>query len=51
MRVKALWDAITEVDQMRLWCFESIPSFKPEVGFETFSQSGYDIAMITFDYF
>ena len=33
--VDAVWNAITEIDQMRKWYFESIPSFKPEVGFET----------------
>jgi uncharacterized protein YndB with AHSA1/START domain len=29
-----LWDAITQLDQMRLWFIETIPDFKPEVGFE-----------------
>ena len=33
--VDAVWNAITEIDQMRKWYFESIPSFEPEVGFET----------------
>jgi uncharacterized protein YndB with AHSA1/START domain len=32
---EAVWDAITQVDQMRRWYFDNIPSFKPEVGFET----------------
>lgn len=30
-----VWKAITEVDQMRQWFFENIPSFEPVVGFET----------------
>jgi uncharacterized protein YndB with AHSA1/START domain len=30
-----VWNAITEIDQMHRWYFENIPSFKPEVGFET----------------
>jgi uncharacterized protein YndB with AHSA1/START domain len=30
-----VWSAITEIDQMRQWYFEDIPSFRPEVGFET----------------
>ncbi len=33
--IESVWKAITEVDQMRQWYFENIPSFKPEVGFET----------------
>jgi uncharacterized protein YndB with AHSA1/START domain len=33
--MEAVWSAITEIDQMRQWYFENIPSFKPEVGFET----------------
>jgi uncharacterized protein YndB with AHSA1/START domain len=33
--VDAVWKALTEIDQMRKWYFEGIPSFKPEVGFET----------------
>jgi len=33
--IESVWKAITEVDQMRQWFFENIPSFKPEVGFET----------------
>jgi uncharacterized protein YndB with AHSA1/START domain len=32
---EAVWNAITVADQMRQWYFISIPSFKPEVGFET----------------
>lgn len=30
-----LWKAITDVDQMRVWFFDDIPSFEPRVGFET----------------
>jgi uncharacterized protein YndB with AHSA1/START domain len=30
-----VWNAITEIDQMRQWYFENIPAFEPEVGFET----------------
>ncbi len=33
--IDTVWNAITQIDQMRQWYFESIPSFKPEVGFET----------------
>ncbi|MGD2271739.1 MAG: SRPBCC domain-containing protein [Desulfobacterales bacterium] len=33
--IESVWKAITNVDQMRQWYFENIPSFKPEVGFET----------------
>ena len=33
--VNKLWNALTEVDQMRQWFFENIPDFKPEVGFQT----------------
>ncbi len=33
--IEVVWNAITEIDQMRQWYFENIPSFKPEVGFET----------------
>jgi uncharacterized protein YndB with AHSA1/START domain len=29
-----VWMAITEIDRMREWFFETIPCFKPEVGFE-----------------
>ena len=31
----AVWNAITEIDQMRQWYFDNIPAFKAEVGFET----------------
>ena len=33
--IETVWNAITVIDQMRQWYFENIPSFKPEVGFET----------------
>jgi uncharacterized protein YndB with AHSA1/START domain len=33
--LEQLWQAITDVVQMRQWFFENIPSFEPEVGFET----------------
>lgn len=33
--IKTVWEAITEVAQMRKWFFENIKSFKPEVGFKT----------------
>ncbi len=33
--VETVWNAITDVDQMRRWYFENIPAFKPEIGFET----------------
>ncbi|UCG53344.1 MAG: SRPBCC domain-containing protein [Candidatus Latescibacterota bacterium] len=33
--IDTVWNSITEIDQMRRWFFENIPSFKPEVGFET----------------
>ncbi|MEH0154048.1 SRPBCC domain-containing protein [Limibacter armeniacum] len=33
--IKTVWKAITEVEQMRLWFFEDIKAFEPEVGFET----------------
>jgi uncharacterized protein YndB with AHSA1/START domain len=33
--LKVIWDAITKVEKMKLWFFENIPNFKPEVGFQT----------------
>ena len=33
--IDKVWKAITELNQMTQWFFENIPSFKPEVGFET----------------
>ena len=32
---EAVWQAITNVEQMCKWYFNNIPDFKPEVGFET----------------
>lgn len=33
-----VWDAITNIDIMKKWFFTNIPSFKPEVGFQTISE-------------
>jgi uncharacterized protein YndB with AHSA1/START domain len=33
--IETLWKAITEIDRMRQWYFDNVPSFKPEIGFET----------------
>ena len=33
--VETVWKSITEIDRMRQWYFDNIPSFKPQVGFET----------------
>ena len=33
--IETVWKAITDIDLMRQWYFENIPSFEPEVGFET----------------
>ncbi len=33
--VETVWKAITQIDLMRLWFFDNIPAFEPEVGFET----------------
>ena len=33
--IESVWDSITDIEQMRLWYFENIPAFKPEIGFET----------------
>ena len=33
--IDTVWNSITEIGQMRQWYFENIPTFKPEVGFET----------------
>ncbi|MGB5749143.1 MAG: SRPBCC domain-containing protein [Desulfobacterales bacterium] len=30
-----VWKSITEIDLMRQWYFDNIPSFRPEAGFET----------------
>ena len=33
--IETVWNAITDIVEMRQWYFENIPSFKPEVGFKT----------------
>ena len=33
--VEVVWDAISNLDTMKQWYFDNIPSFKPEVGFNT----------------
>ena len=33
--VDAVWDAITNPDEMKQWYFDNIPAFKAEVGFTT----------------
>lgn len=33
--IDQLWAAITELDQMKQWFFNSIEAFEPRVGFET----------------
>jgi len=33
--IDTLWTSITDINQMREWYFKNIPSFEPEVGFET----------------
>jgi len=33
--IDKVWSAITDVREMRYWFFDTIESFKPEVGFET----------------
>ncbi len=33
--IATVWNAITDIVQMRQWYFENIPSFKPEIGFKT----------------
>ena len=33
--IETVWRSLTEIDLMRQWHFENIPSFKPEIGFET----------------
>lgn len=33
--IDTVWKSITEIDLMRQWYFENIPSFKAEVGFKT----------------
>ena len=33
--VEDVWNAITQLDQMKQWFFENIPAFEAKVGFET----------------
>ncbi len=33
--VETVWQALTDIVQMRQWYFDNIPAFKPEAGFET----------------
>ncbi len=33
--VSEVWEAITNLDQMKQWFFENIEAFKPDIGFET----------------
>lgn len=33
--VQKVWDALTNIDRMRLWYFPNIPDFVPEEGFTT----------------
>lgn len=33
--INTVWNSLIDPDQMRQWFFENIPSFKPEIGFET----------------
>ncbi|MDB5018006.1 MAG: hypothetical protein JWQ84_2838 [Mucilaginibacter sp.] len=33
--VKAVWEAITDLNKMRQWYFPMLEEFEPEVGFET----------------
>jgi uncharacterized protein YndB with AHSA1/START domain len=33
--VKAVWEAITDVEKMQQWYFPMLEEFEPEVGFET----------------
>lgn len=33
--ITQVWQAITQLDQMKQWFFENIPEFKAEVGFKT----------------
>lgn len=34
-KIREVWNAITELDQMKKWFFSNIPSFEPIVGFRT----------------
>lgn len=33
--IEIVWNAITDVTQMRLWFFDNIPAFEARVGFKT----------------
>ncbi|TDS18943.1 uncharacterized protein YndB with AHSA1/START domain [Maribacter caenipelagi] len=33
--MEQVWEALTDVNQMRQWYFDAIPDFKPEVSFKT----------------
>lgn len=33
--IQVVWDALTKEEQMKQWFFPNIPSFKPEIGFQT----------------
>ncbi|MDP3353676.1 MAG: SRPBCC domain-containing protein [Flavobacteriaceae bacterium] len=33
--IETVWNAISQLDQMKQWFFENIPAFNAEVGFET----------------
>ena len=33
--IEKVWNAITEIDQMKEWFFNNIEAFEPKVGFET----------------
>ncbi len=34
-KIETVWNAITQLDPMKQWFFDNIPSFKPLIGFET----------------
>ena len=33
--IDSVWNAISNVEEMRKWFFDNVPEFKPEVGFKT----------------
>ena len=33
--LESIWNALTDINQMRKWYFENIPAFEPVIGFET----------------
>lgn len=33
--IEAIWNALTDINQMHKWYFEKIPAFKPQIGFKT----------------